>query len=224
MSLRAAIVFLGLALSLLVIPPVRADDSPTRRRELDAQSQELRESIRLLESTRTRLGYSGDDLRRRNELGNLVSRKRSELNAVEALRSGTYGRPTPETVDRLERQLGDAGNRATREEIRLLETEKNRLGHGGDDLRRRNEMGSLISRKRAVLNAQAYGGYADSPSGQRRQLDAEARELREEMRLLENERNRLGYSGEDLRRRNELSNLVSRKRDLLSAKERSKSP
>jgi hypothetical protein len=44
--------------------------------------------------------------------------------------------------------------------------------------------------------------------------------MRQEIRVLESEKNRLGYSGDDLRRRNELNDLISRKRTVLSAKER----
>jgi hypothetical protein len=199
------------------------------RQELDSQARELRESIRQLENQKNRLGYSGVDLQKRNDLSSLISRQRNELSTVESLRSSTIGKPNPSTIQWQEKQVLDAETRSTREEIRLLENEKNRLGYSGDDLRRRNELNDLISRKRTVLSAEESersSGFRDDKSQRRlarQTLDAEVRELSQEIQSLENESNRLGYGGKDLRRRNEISDLVSRKRELLSAKERQRS-
>lgn len=227
------VVRLAVALGLILLGclPVTAlcQTSAVSRQELDSQARELRESIRLLENQKSALGYSGADLQRRNHLGDLISRKRDELSATESLRSSLSGRANPATVQRQERQLLDAESRGTREEIRALENEKSRLGYTGDDLRRRNELGDLISRKRAVLSAevsQRFGSPRDASSAKRLErltLDAEVRELREEIRVLENEKNRLGHAGDDLRRRNVISDLLSRKRELLNAKERLRS-
>ncbi|MSQ48715.1 MAG: hypothetical protein EXR78_10100 [Deltaproteobacteria bacterium] len=199
---------------------------PASRQELDSQARELRESVRQLEAQKSRLGYSGTDLQKRNQLSDLITRKRDELSAVESLRSSISSRPSPSTIELQEKRLLYSEARGTREEIRALENEKSKLGYSDADLRRRNELSDLISRKRAVLNAEEAQKSSPLLGGQsekrleRQTLDAEVRELTEEIRALEKEKSRLGYSGTELRRRTEISDLVSRKRDLLSAKER----
>ncbi len=79
----------------------------------------------------------------------------------------------------------------------------------------------MLDRKRSTLRARQSTGYRDDPAAKRRLLEAEVRELREEIRLLERQRTGLGTGGDDLRRRHQLGDLLNRKRDLLRARERS---
>jgi hypothetical protein len=217
-----------MGLMILIPVTIGAQSTDVRKRELDVQASALRDSIRLLENERNRLGYTGNDVRKRAQINDLLSRKREELRAVESLRSSLVGRPNTATVDRKESQLQDAENRRLREEIEALENERNRLGYSGNDMRRRTEINDLISRKRATLRAgEAHRSTNQSSSSQeqagKRALDAEIRELNQEIRVLENERNRIGYTGDDLRRRTEINTLLSRQRELLRAKERQRS-
>jgi hypothetical protein len=195
------------------------------RRQLDAQAAELRESIRQLELVRNRLGSSAEDNRKRQQIQDLLSRKREELRAVESLRASVVGGGNPATVERNQGRLLDAEIRSTREEIEALEKERNRLGYSGDDVRRRRELDDLIGRKRERLrsdeNLRISAGHPQTQEQrEKRALDAEIRELNEEIRVLERERNRLGSGGDDARRRQAINDLLSRKRELLRVKER----
>jgi hypothetical protein len=227
----ALLIRVALATLLVALLPlaVCAQSSDVQRRELDAQAGTLRDTIRLLENERNRLGYTGADLQKRTQINDLLSRKREELRAVESLRSSLGGRPDPSTVNRKETQLQDAENRSLREEIEALEQERNRLGYTGDDLRRRTEINDLLSRKRELLRAgeaqrrAVQGDPSSQERADKRAIEAEIRELNEEIRVLERERTRLGYTGDDLRRRNDINALLSRKRELLRAKERQRS-
>lgn len=212
---------------LLVWLPVSGlcDWGSDRRRELDAQARELREAIRVLENEKDRLSYSGADLQRRRRLSDLISAKRAELSAVDSLRARLIGSTKPQPIRPQETQLHTAETRTRREEIRTLETRKSQLGYSGADLQLRRELDDLIHCKRAALSAAEAVGMnvgSDTASNrwrERRVLEAEVRELAQEIRWLESEKNRLGYTAADLRRRSEIADLICSKRALMAIKE-----